>query len=468
MGQHKLKGKDLRGIDYTDNSTISLAIELANKHLKHETLEEKLKFLTTLKKEPFPYQNDQYWRKLVAKLQPQEKVQSVGKSYRLAQQAKGFVTFGNNLIDEHAKQQMEMAMKLPIAEYGALLPDAHQGYGLPIGGTLATNEAIIPYGVGVDIGCRMSLTIFDASIAYLERYRYQFKRALKENTCFGTGGELPGIKDHEVLERDEFNLTPLLRKLHGKAVRQLGTSGSGNHFVEFGEVVLEPGNSLGVPAGSYLGLMAHSGSRGLGASIANTYTQLAKEQCWLPKEAQHMAWLDLHSEAGQEYWMSMNLAGDYAKACHDHIHDNIAHAMGLKAISKIENHHNFAWKEIHFGKEVIVHRKGATPAHRGEYGIIPGSMTAAGYIVEGNGNPNSLMSASHGAGRKMSRTKAKNSITGSDMKQILQRENVELIGGGIDEAPIAYKDIEQVMMAQKHLVSILGKFTPRMVRMDKN
>lgn len=163
----------------------------------------------------------------------------------------------------------------------------------------------------------------------------------------------------------------------------------------------------------------------------------------------------------------MNLAGDYAKACHDDIHYRIGKLLGSKAIVKIENHHNFAWKETINGKECIVHRKGATPANKGELGIIPGSMTAPGYIVEGLGNTESLNSASHGAGRLHSRRKCKETFTKSAIQQELKKHDVTLIGGGVDEAPMAYKDIEKVMKNQQELVAVLGTFTPKIVRMDK-
>ena len=204
----------------------------------------------------------------------------------------------------------------------------------------------------------------------------------------------------------------------------------------------------------------------MGAKIANYYTKLAMQKCRLPKEASHLAWLMLNSEEGHEYWMAMNLAGDYASACHDHIHRRMAKALGEQPLARVENHHNFAWKEkLANGREVIVHRKGATPAGKGVLGIIPGSMTAPGFIVRGKGNFQSLQSASHGAGRLMSRTVAKNSLTASGVKKYLQQQGVTLIGGGLDEAPMAYKDIHQVMANQTALVDVLGEFYPKIVRM---
>ncbi|GHV58194.1 hypothetical protein FACS1894182_09370 [Bacteroidia bacterium] len=227
-------------------------------------------------------------------------------------------------------------------------------------------------------------------------------------------------QEHEVLERSEFREDAFLKNWHGKAIRQLGSSGGGNHFVEFGELELFADNCLELPSGKYLALLSHSGSRGLGTEIARYYSNIAREQCKLPREAGHFAWLDMDSEAGQAYWISMNLAGDYAKACHERIHINLAKALGLKIVATVENHHNFAWKEmLENGQEAIVHRKGATPAHQGEAGIIPGSMTTAGYLVQGRGVAESLNSASHGAGRAMSRQKAKEQFTQSALKKML-------------------------------------------------
>jgi tRNA-splicing ligase RtcB len=281
-------------------------------------------------------------------------------------------------------------------------------------------------------------------------------------------GGIPFAQEHEVLERAEFQTDALLKTLHGKAIRQLGSSGGGNHFVELGELELFDANSFGLPAGRYAALLSHSGSRGLGTEIARRYSDIAREQCRLPREAGHFAWLDMDSDAGQAYWMSMNLAGDYAKACHERIHINMTKALGLKILKTIGNHHNFAWREtLDDGREAIVHRKGATPAHTGEPGIIPGSMTAPGYLVEGCGVPESLCSASHGAGRTMSRQKARENFTQSALRKMLSGAGVQLIGGSVEEAPLAYKDINRVMDFQKDLVNIQGKFMPRTVRMNK-
>jgi tRNA-splicing ligase RtcB len=353
-----------------------------------------------------------------------------------------------------------------VAVAGALMPDAHHGYGLPIGGVLATENAVIPYGVGVDIGCRMCLSIFDIDVKDLTQRESFFTREINEATLFGSGAQFQQPSNHEVMDDKLFSEMPLLKNLHGRAWRQLGSSGSGNHFVEFGIIEIdETDEVLNMPEGKYVGLLSHSGSRGLGANIANHYTRLAMSKRRLPQEAKHLAWFTLDEEEGMEYWLAMNLAGDYASACHHVIHEKIAKQLGRKPMKMVENHHNFAWKERHNGKDVIVHRKGATPAGKDVLGIIPGSMTAPGFIVKGKGEEASINSASHGAGRKMSRTQAMANITHNALKEELAKHNVKLLGGGLDEAPFAYKDIELVMQSQKALVDVVGKFTPKIVKM---
>jgi tRNA-splicing ligase RtcB len=189
----------------------------------------------------------------------------------------------------------------------------------------------------------------------------------------------------------------------------------------------------------------------------------------LPKELKHLAWLSLDEEDGNEYWNAMNLMGAYASANHELIHKHISKKVGARPILEIENHHNFAWKERHViegkSREVIVHRKGATPAGQGVLGIIPGSMASPGFVVRGKGQPDSLNSASHGAGRVMSRTKALQSFTWSGTKKLLAERGVDLMSAGLDEVPGVYKDIHTVMASQSDLVEVLGRFDPKLVKM---
>jgi tRNA-splicing ligase RtcB len=465
MAQLKLRGKDLRKIGYPEGPVISIAMNAVEKDFRHLSRADALELLGSILQSPNQYADDSKLGKIAAALLP--KARSTSDEIPLNENAIHFNVFGSEGIEEGALKQMINAAKLPIAVAGALMPDAHAGYGLPIGGVLAAQNAVIPYGVGVDIGCRMCLSIFDISSNELETKEDFFTRLLNEATVFGSGAQFDSPVDHEVLYRKEFGEIFLLKGLHERARKQIGTSGSGNHFVEFGIVSIEKKDAaLAVDAGTYLGLLSHSGSRGLGANIANHYTKIAKEKRRLPGEAAHLAWLELNEQEGVEYWLAMNVAGDYASACHHIIHQKIAKQLGRQPLRMVENHHNFAWKEMHDGKEVIVHRKGATPAAKNVLGIIPGSMTAPGFIVKGKGEGAAINSASHGAGRRMSRTAALNSITHHSLDEILKKNGVKLLGGGLDEAPMAYKDIEEVMKAQKHLVDTVGRFQPRIVKMD--
>lgn len=387
---------------------------------------------------------------------------------KLNENALTYNVYGPSNIEQGALDQMEIAMRLPVTVSGALMPDAHQGYGLPIGGVLGTRNAIIPYGVGVDIGCRMCLSVYDIPEEFYYANESKFKRELIAQTKFGAGqGWMKKDQsDHAILEDKGFKENSFIKALHEKAISQLGTSGGGNHFVEWGIIVLEKDDvKLNLSKGKYVALLTHSGSRGFGATIAGHYTKIAKELCKLPQEAANLAYLDMNSAEGQEYWLAMNLAGDYASACHEIIHEKMTKAIGGQLLARVENHHNFAWKEIHNGEELIVHRKGATPASEDVLGIIPGSMTAPGFLVRGKGETASLHSASHGAGRQMSRTQAIKSIKREELSQILKDHGVTLIGAGLDEAPMAYKDINTVMSAQTELVDVVAKFTPKMVRM---
>ncbi|MBL0742023.1 RtcB family protein [Chryseolinea lacunae] len=468
MDKHKLTLQEMRGIEFPSDVIRSLALNIMNRHFKHTPNEEKINTINTVLTHPEHYHDHETLSVLALKLMSKTALEVAHDFFDLADEPKHFEVFGNKHIESNAIKQMEMVMRLPVVMKGALMPDAHQGYGIPIGGVVATENAVIPYGVGMDIGCRMALSILDLPGSYVDRNVYAARKALHDNTHFGNDGGLEFRQDHAILDHPHFQSTELLRRLHGKAARQLGSSGSGNHFVEFGVVMLHEENTLQLPGGAYAALLSHSGSRSLGANIAQHYTNVAIAKCRLPREARHLAWLTLDSDEGQAYWLAMNLAGEYAKACHDRIHHNVCRALGVKTVATVENHHNFAWKETHGNTEYVVHRKGATPAGEGVHGIIPGSMTTPGYIVRGLGNALSIQSAAHGAGRKMSRQKAKDSITMSSLKKMLQAEKVTLIGGSPEEAPGAYKDIEVIMKSQGTLIEVEGKFHPRVVRMAKD
>ena len=371
-------------------------------------------------------------------------------------------------LEPDAVMQMENACLLPVSVAGALMPDAHVGYGLPIGGVLATDNAVIPYAVGVDIACRMKMTVLDIPARDLERKQDRLTRAIEAETRFGVGATFRERRNHEVLEAD-WNVSPITQTNKDRAWAQLGTSGSGNHFVEFGTfTVLD--RAVGMEPGEYVALLSHSGSRGTGAAVCNHYSKVASQRHpELPKELSRLAWLSLDEADGQEYWAAMELMGRYAAANHALIHRHVAANLGAQVLLDIENHHNFAWKERHVingvEREVIVHRKGATPAGTGVLGIIPGSMASPGFVVRGKGNAESLNSAAHGAGRLMSRTRAAQTFNWREVNAHLRERGVTLISAGIDEVPMVYKDIHQVMAAQSDLVEAIGRFDPKLVKM---
>ncbi len=377
-------------------------------------------------------------------------------------------------LEHEAVMQMEKACLLPVSVSGALMPDAHVGYGLPIGGVLATENAVIPYAVGVDIACRMKMTVLDIPVRDLENKQDRLTRAIEAETRFGVGASFRERRQHDVLDAD-WSISPITKQNKDKAWSQLGTSGSGNHFVEFGlftaQEEIATGASQLLPAGTYVALLSHSGSRGTGAAVCDHYSKLAfgQRRGSLPDELLRLAWLPLDSQEGQEYWNAMELMGHYAAANHWCIHHHVAENLGAQVLLDLENHHNFAWKEKHVvggvEREVIVHRKGATPAGAGVLGIIPGSMAAPGFVVSGKGNAESLNSASHGAGRAMSRKAANEKFNWKDVNRFLKQQGVTLISAGLDEVPMAYKNIRDVMAAQKDLVTVLGEFMPKLVKM---
>jgi tRNA-splicing ligase RtcB len=369
-------------------------------------------------------------------------------------------------LDPKAVQQLRDGCSLPVAVSGALMPDAHVGYGLPIGGVLAVDNAVIPYGVGMDIACRMKMSVFAVSPDLVDSHGDELAQAIEQETCFGVGGQFRVRKDHAVMHED-WGFSPVTRRMRDTAWAQLGTSGSGNHFVEWG--VLDVAQAMpGLAEGTYLALMSHSGSRGTGGEVAKHYSALAgRLHPELPRALGHLAWLGLDTDEGREYWDAMELMGRYSAANHAIIHAAVAGHLGLTPVRSIENHHNFAWKETFDERRVIVHRKGATPAGAGFFGIIPGTMVDPAFVVEGLGNPMSLNSAAHGAGRVMSRKEALKRFRRSDLEDVLQERGVRLLSGGLDEVPMAYKDIRQVMAAQADLVRVRGTFWPRIVKMAK-
>jgi tRNA-splicing ligase RtcB len=456
-----MKGRELKNLGVPAGEPLQVALRivgLAKKSgLDVATIRDRVRELIA---DPEPFRSDETFGPLAAALLAKKEAQD---SFVPRAESAPYRQWGENLEPDSVRQ-LENACKLPVAVRGALMPDAHRGYGLPIGGVLATRNAVIPYAVGVDIACRMKMSVLDLPPDTLKRDLGKLVKAIETETRFGIGASFRKRREHDVMDED-WSITELTRRVKDKAWAQLGTSGSGNHFVEFG--IFEIGeNDLELPTGEYLALLSHSGSRGAGAMIAGHYSKLAMSRHpELPKELAHLSWLDLDSEEGQEYWNSMELMGRYAAANHACIHRHVPRHLGARVLLDLENHHNFAWKEEHDGECVIVHRKGATPAGPGAFGIIPGSMATTTYIVRGKGNPESLNSASHGAGRVMSRTQANQTFAWSHVRKFLDERGVTLLSAGLDEAPMVYKDIDEVMAAQADLVEPVARFRPKIVKM---
>jgi tRNA-splicing ligase RtcB (3'-phosphate/5'-hydroxy nucleic acid ligase) len=454
-----VKGKDLIKLGFKPGPAIGAALLLipkAEQELGHQAMLRELKAVLA---DPVHNSAHPYFAELARVLREDMEL----PAYVERPAPAPYQVWGAGL-EQGALDQMKNAARIPVAVSGALMPDAHQGYGLPIGGVLATENAVIPYAVGVDIACRMKLSVFDVPADQIKRLNDQLVRALERETVFGTGGEQRKPLQHDVLDED-WSVTPVTKRVFDKARAQLGTSGSGNHFVEFGVLTLEQPD-LGLEAGKYLALLSHSGSRGSGATVADFYSRLAMDlHPELPPELRRLAWLDMDGEAGQEYWAAMNLMGKYAAANHAMIHKKIAAALGFRVVAGVENHHNYSWLEKHGDRDLYVHRKGATPAGAGVLGVIPGSMASPGFVVRGKGSAPSLESASHGAGRAMSRTAAREKYRWNHIRPMLEERGVQLLSAGIDENPFAYKRIEEVMAAQSDLVDVVARFDPRIVKM---
>jgi tRNA-splicing ligase RtcB len=362
-------------------------------------------------------------------------------------------------IEPGAMDQIDHAAAHPdVAAHVALMPDVHQGFGVTIGSVFPTQDVVIPNAVGVDIGCGMCA--IDTGVPWdRERMDRNFWRhwsgqvARNVPTGFNThrGRQPLGDLDRELRAT---SLQPLVRE---KGALQLGTLGGGNHFLE--AQVDERGN---------IWFMVHSGSRHTGLRIAGHYNQLAKEitERHGRSTADDLAFLPLDEQTGQDYLADAEWATDFALESRTRMLQQMLAAFERElppdgpAGEMINIHHNFARAETHDGQDVIVHRKGATSAAAGELGIIPGSMGSPSYIVRGKGNPESLESCSHGAGRRMGRNVARKAITQSEFQESVAGTFSKASMNYVDEAPGAYKDIDTVIARQLDLVEIVHKLTP--------
>lgn len=370
-----------------------------------------------------------------------------------------------NDIEDGALEQAKNLANLPFSfKHVAIMPDSHQGYGMPIGGVLATKGMIIPNAVGVDIGCGMcavKTSLTNISQEDLKQIMGEIRK------------DIPvGFNHHE--ERQDEKLMPdrfispldfdgaVCMKEYEKALYSLGTLGGGNHFIE-----IQKGSD------GYIWIMIHSGSRNLGKQVAEYYNKIAEElnEKWhtaVPKKWE-LAFLQIESNEGQSYIKEMNYCVDYALANRKLMMDRImdifrnCYKVDIDFSPMINIAHNYAKMEHHFGSNVMVHRKGATLATQDTIGIIPGSQGTKSYIVRGKGNQDSFNSCSHGAGRLLSRTKAQNELNLED--EIKKLDDMGVIHGmrhknDLDEAASAYKPIDEVMANQSDLVEILVELTP--------
>jgi tRNA-splicing ligase RtcB len=376
-------------------------------------------------------------------------------------------------MEEGALEQAKNLANLPFAfKHIAIMPDTHQGFGMPIGGVLATKDVIVPNAVGVDIGCGMcavktSLTEIDKET--LKKIMGEIRKVIPVG--FNKHKEeqdeklMPQRSMEQTVNMDKY--TPIVEKEYSNALKSLGTLGGGNHFIE-----IQKGSD------GYIWIMIHSGSRNLGKQVADYYNKVAIElnKKWFSNTQKELNFLPVDSEEGQAYIREMSYCVEFALANRKLMMDKIKDIfqktdmtrIGIPRLSivfepMINIAHNYARLENHFGENVWVHRKGATLATKNTIGIIPGSQGTKSYIVKGKGNPESFMSCSHGAGRKMGRNEAiKNLNLEEEIKRLDDMGVVHAIRGvkDLDEAPGSYKDIDIVMENQKDLVEILVELTP--------
>ena len=386
-----------------------------------------------------------------------------------------------NCEEGAVKQAVNLAHHPALVHHVALMPDAHQGYGMPIGGVVAAKGAVIPAAVGVDIGCGMIATETDVPAeAFAEMsFRRTFQEKLKERIPVGEGESHRVTQDWEGFEEYTAHNGMRSSLWPSKLDRMnLGTLGGGNHFIELQKSTALDGS--GDPeGGAKVWLMIHSGSRNLGKRIEEHYHRIAARMCerfHSPLPDKDLAFLPIEEQTGHDYFTDMLFALRYAKENRRRMMEAMKATLaefvpGVNFIRTIDIHHNYAAFEEHFGEKVCVHRKGATSAKLDEIGIIPGSMGTASYIVRGLGNPDSFMSCSHGAGRRMSRIAASTTLTVEECDKAMdgivcerwhKYKGFGKAKGKIDlsEAPQAYKDIEDVIASELDLVEPLVRLVP--------
>lgn len=369
------------------------------------------------------------------------------------------LSWANHELGHEEFRMAKNVASLPfVFKHVALMPDVHLGKGALVGSVVATKDAIIPAAVGVDIGCGMAAikTPFHASQleGKLKKIRLDLEAAIPVG--FNENKEIEKVVQNWQGWSEFKELHPGVQDLHGKAMRQVGSLGGGNHFLE---VCLD--------ADEQVWLMLHSGSRGIGNVMAQCHINSAKDlakmsNTYLPDP--DLAYFVTQSPKFHAYWHDLQWAQDYAHFNRDVmlarfkkvVEKYLAGGKPTKSLLEVNCHHNYAEKEVHYGEEVYVTRKGAVRARTEDYGIIPGSMGAKSFIVKGKGNVESYCSCSHGAGRLMSRSKAKNRFTLDDLIQQTAGVECRKDEGIIDEIPAAYKPIDRVMSNQSDLVEVVA------------
>lgn len=363
--------------------------------------------------------------------------------------------------DQEAIDQMKEAMNHE-ALYGALMADHHVGYSVPIGGVLAYKGKICVNGVGFDIGCGNKAVRLNASADHVRSDIYRIMNEVQRNISFGIGRKNKEIVEHDLFDDSIWRHIPLLASLLPKAREQLGTVGSGNHYVD-----------IFVDDLDRVWTGVHFGSRGLGHSICTHFIKASGGKDGINAKP---VVLEETSDLGEQYIKCMELAGRYAYAGRDWVCSRVAEILRSNIVEEVHNHHNFAWRENHNGKDLWVVRKGATPNRPGTKSFVGGSMGDFSFILEGiesEESKSSLYSTIHGAGRIIGRTQAKgkyNRKTGecirmgivshSDMQDWTTRFGVELRGADVDEAPMCYKRIEQVLFAHRNTIKVVHRLKP--------
>lgn len=370
------------------------------------------------------------------------------------------VTFGE--VEPEVAGQMKAAMEKSNAVHGVLCADNHLGYSVPVGGVIALDGAICVNGVGYDIACGNKAVRLDCDARTVKDGIYRNMNEIQKHISFGIGRRNDEKVDHELFDYTVWSELEILRNLKDKAREQLGTVGSGNHYVDIFTDELDR-----------IWIGVHFGSRGLGHSIA---THFIKQAGGIDGVHADPVIFNEDSDLGQQYLKCMELAGRYAYAGRDWVCERVATILRGNILESVHNHHNFAWKERHFGKDLWVVRKGATPAFPGQKGFVGGSMGDVSVILEGlesSLSSQALSSTIHGAGRAMGRNQAKGKRDRKTGRQLteglvkrdehdawIKRAGVEVRGSDLDESPFAYKRIEKVLEAHERTVKILHTLRP--------